>query len=92
MPRRANEFRARLAAIKAAAPERRRQAERWIRAYYRVHRALPRGAIPLILPRHRLYRLIFRGELEHMLGLAPVLLRLAELRRRAFDLRARLRG
>jgi hypothetical protein len=93
MRRRANEFRARLSAIEAAAPETRRQAERFILAHYRAHRELPRrekGAVTFIVPRRRLYHLIFRGELEHVLGLAPLLLRLAELRRRAVALRARL--
>ena len=91
-PLSANKLRARLAAIEAAAPERRRQAERFILAHYRAHRRLPRGPAPFIIPRQRLNKLIFRGELEHMLGLTSVLLRLAELHRCAGGLRGRLRG
>jgi hypothetical protein len=92
MRRRRSKFRTGLAVIEAEAPERRRQAERWIRAYYRMHRSLPRGAVACIVPRQRLYTLIFRGELEHILGLVPLLLRFASMRRCAATLRARLRG
>jgi hypothetical protein len=94
MRRRAKDFQARLAAIEAAAPETRRQAERYILAHYRAHRGLPRrkeSAVTFIVQRRRLYHLICRGELEHVLGLASLLIRFAELRRRASALRARLR-
>ncbi|WP_271500265.1 hypothetical protein [Bradyrhizobium sp. CCBAU 11357] len=43
-----------------------------------------------LLPRRRVYALIFLGELEHRLGLAPLLLRLVALRRHAAAVRDRL--
>jgi hypothetical protein len=72
-------LRARLAAIRAEAPARRLEAERWARAYYRRHRDLPKGAAALI-PRRRLFRLIAQAELEHLTRLAPLLLCFERLR------------
>ncbi|MBY0380561.1 MAG: hypothetical protein K2W78_01390 [Xanthobacteraceae bacterium] len=43
-----------------------------------------------LLPRRRVYALIFLCELEHRLGLTPLLLRLGALRRRAAAVRDRL--
>jgi len=91
-PRRDNTLRARLAAIEAAAPECRRQAERIILAHYRAKRRLPPDPVPLIISRQRRNKLICRGELEHMLGLALVLPLLARLHRRAVGWCGRLRG
>jgi hypothetical protein len=77
-------LRARLAALRVAAPARRLEAERWARAYYRMHRDLPKGATALI-PRRRLFRLIAWAELEHITHLAPLLLRLERLHRYVLD-------
>jgi hypothetical protein len=90
--RSAKDFQARLAAIEAAAPERRRRAERWIRSYYRTHRKLPRGAFACIASRQRLYTLICVAELEHLLGVAPIVARVIKLRKRASAYLAYLRG
>jgi hypothetical protein len=84
-------FSNRLAALHAEAPERRRQAERHVRAYYRAHRMLPKGAVTSIIPPRRLYRLVFLGELEHLLRLARVILWCAGARCCAARLFARLR-
>jgi hypothetical protein len=83
MRRRRAKFLQRLAAIEAQGSARRRCAERRIRAYYRAHRRLPPGAIAYLNTRSRYYAVIFFGELEHRLRLASLLLRLADLRRRA---------
>ena len=83
MRRRRAKFLQRLAAIEAEAPARRRWAERRIRAYYRAHRKLPPGATAFLNTRSRYHAAIFFGELEHRLRLAPLLLILADLRRRA---------
>jgi hypothetical protein len=91
MRRRRAKFLQRLATIEAQGPARRRAAERRIRAYYRAHRALPRGAAAYLNTRSRYYSVIFFGELEHRLRLASFLLRLADLRRRAARAWARLR-
>jgi hypothetical protein len=53
-----------------------------------MHRDLPKGATALI-PRRRLFRLIFWAELEHFTRLAALLLRLEALRRHVL---ARWRG
>jgi hypothetical protein len=83
MRRRRAKFLQRLAAIEAQAPARRQWAERRMRAYYRAHRTLPPGAAAYLNTRSRYYGAIFFGELEHRLRLASLLLRLADLRRRA---------
>jgi hypothetical protein len=90
MRRAAKDLRVRLAAIEAAAPERRRRAECWIRSYYRTHRNLPRGASACVASRQRLYTLICWAELEHLLRLASIIARLIKLRRRATAYLARL--
>jgi hypothetical protein len=92
MRRAAKDFRARLAAIEAAAPERRRRAELWIRSYYRAHRNLPRGAFACVASRRRLYTLICWAELEHLLGVASIIARMIKLYRRASVYLAHLRG
>jgi hypothetical protein len=91
MRRRRARFLKRLAAIEAQAPTRRRKAERFIHAYYRAHRTLPRGTFAY-LPRQRVYSMICVGELEHRLRLARVLLRLSILHHRAAGAWARLRS
>lgn len=58
-----------------------------MRSYYRRHRNLPKGAG--LIPRRRLFRLIALAELEHRIGVAPLLLRLQRLRNR---IRAAVRG
>jgi hypothetical protein len=83
-------FLKRLAAIEAQAPALRRQAEERIRGHYRVHRRPPHAALTCLLPRRRVYALIFLCELEHRLRLAPLLLRLVALRRHAAAVRDRL--
>jgi hypothetical protein len=83
MRRRRARFLQRLAAIEAQGPACRRSAERRIRAYYRTHRALPPGAAAYLNTRSCYYAAIFFGELEHRLGIASLLLRVADLRRRA---------
>ena len=90
---RRSRFEKRLAAIEASRPERRREAERRIRNYYRLHRSLPRGherSATYIVPRQRLYTIICMGELEHLLGLASLILRLVTLRQRVVDILDRL--
>lgn len=77
------EFLRRLAVIEAQDQARRRAAERRIRAYYRVHRTLPKGAAAYLNTRSRYYTVVFYGELEHRLRIASLLLRLADLRRAA---------
>lgn len=83
-------FLKRLAAIEAQGPVLRRQAEDQIRGHYRIHRRPPHAAVTCLLPRRRVYALIVRCELEHRLGLAPLLLRLVALRRHAAAVRDRL--
>jgi hypothetical protein len=83
-------FLKRLAAIESEAPELRRQAEAQIREHYRLHRRPPHAAVACLLPRRRLYALICLCELEHRLGLAPLLLRLVALCRHAAAVRDRL--
>ncbi|MDA9433869.1 hypothetical protein [Bradyrhizobium sp. CCBAU 51627] len=83
-------FLKRLAAIESQAPALRRRAEAWIREHYRLHRRPPHSAVTCLLPRRRVYALISLGELEHRLGLAPLLLRLVALRRHAAAVRDRL--
>jgi hypothetical protein len=90
MRRRRAEFLRRLPAIEAQDPARRRSAERRIGPYCRVHRALPRGETAYLNTRSRYYS-VFYGELEHRLRIAFPLLRLAELRRAAARIWARLR-
>jgi len=91
MPQRRARFLKHVTAINARAPTRRAKAERFIRAYYRAHRDLPRGAAAY-LHRQRLYAVIFVGELEHRLGLARLLLRLSVLRRSTATAWARRKG
>ena len=81
----------RIAAIEAQSRSRQKQAERWVREHYRAHRCLPRGAVACLLTQRRLYAIIFYGELEHRLGLAPLLLHTAALRRCAAKMLDRLR-
>lgn len=81
----------RIAAIEAQSRSRQKQAERWVREHYRAHRCLPRGAVACLLTQRRLYKIIFYGELEHRLGLAPLLLCAAVLRRGAAKILDRLR-
>jgi hypothetical protein len=83
-------FLKRLAAIESQAPALQRRAEARIREHYRLHRRPPHAAVTCLLPRRRVYALIFLGELEHRLGLAPLLLRLVALRRHAAAVRDRL--
>jgi hypothetical protein len=83
-------FLKRLAAIESQAPALRRQAEGRIRGHYRIHRRPKQAAVTCLLPRRRFYALIFLCELEHRLGLAPLLLRLVALRRHAAAMRDRL--
>jgi hypothetical protein len=83
MRTRRDSFLKRLAAIESQAPALRRLAEERIRGHYRVHRRLPHAAVTCLLSPRRVYALIFLCELEHRLGLAPLLLRLVALRRRA---------
>lgn len=90
MRRRRARFLQRLAIIEAQGPARRRAAERRIRAYYRAYRALPPGAGAYLNTRRAYYGMIFFGELEHRLRLASLLLRLADLHRRAARAWARL--
>lgn len=90
MRTRRDSFLKRLAAIESQAPKLRRQAEELIRGHYRVYRRPPHAAVTCLLPRRRVYALIFLCELEHRLGLAPLLLRLVALRRLAASVRDRL--
>jgi hypothetical protein len=83
-------FLKRLASIESQTPALRRQAEERIRGHYRVHRRPPHAAVTGLLPRRRVYALIFLCELEHRLGLAPLLLGLVALRRRVAAARDRL--
>jgi hypothetical protein len=83
-------FLKRLAAIESQAPTLRRQAEARVREYYRLHRRPPHAAVICLLPRRRVYALIFLCELEHRLWLAPLLLRLVAFRRHAAAVRDRL--
>jgi hypothetical protein len=89
MPTRRDSFLERLAAIESQAPALRRQAEERIRGHYRVHRRPPHAAVTCLLPRRRVYALIFLCKLEHRLGLAPLLLRLVAVRRHAAAARDR---
>jgi hypothetical protein len=91
MRRQRAKFLQRLATIEAQEPARRQAAARRIRAYYRAHRALPRGAAAYLNTRSRYYEMIFYGELEHRLRLASLFLHLGDLRRRAARAWARLR-
>jgi hypothetical protein len=91
MRRRRARFLQRLAAIEAQVPARRRWAECRIRAYYRMYRDLPPGAAAYLNTRRRYREAIFFGELEHRLGLASILFRLAALRSRPSRAWARLR-
>jgi hypothetical protein len=61
---------------------RQRQAERYLRAYYRVHRRVRWGPLTALLGMPRTQRLIFWGELEHLLCVATALRRLHRLRSR----------
>jgi hypothetical protein len=83
-------FLKRLAAIESEAPALRRQAEEQIRGHYRVHRRPPHAAVTCLLLRRRVYTLICLCELEHRLGLAPLLLHLVAFRRHAAAVRDRL--
>jgi hypothetical protein len=49
---------------------RQREAERYLRAYYRVYRRIPWGPLSALVGIARIQRLIFWGELEHMLRVA----------------------
>jgi hypothetical protein len=90
MRTRRDRFLKRLAAIESQGPALRRQAEARVREYYRLYRRPPHAAVTCLLPRRRVYALIFLCELEHRLGLAPLLLRLVALRRHAAAVRDRL--
>ena len=61
---------------------RQRQAERYLRAYYRIHRRVRWGPLTALVGMPRTQRLIFWGELEHLLYVATALRRLHRLRSR----------
>jgi hypothetical protein len=78
-------FERRLVAIRAERPALRRQAERLALEHFRTHRDLPCRAIVALIPRRRLYGLICRGEIEHRLRVAKLLLHASALRDRAMS-------
>jgi ferredoxin len=70
MPKRPKDLRRRMAAICARRPALQRQAEQVLLAHYRKHRRLPRGPLCSFVGSRRLYKIIKRGEVEHVLGVA----------------------
>jgi hypothetical protein len=82
MPKRRKDLRRRMAAIRASRPALQRQAERVLLAHYREHRQLPRGPLCAIVDSRRLYKIIARGEVEHVLGVAAAMRHLDRLRNR----------
>ncbi|MEH2471985.1 hypothetical protein V1281_006828 [Nitrobacteraceae bacterium AZCC 2161] len=62
--------------IQALRAQRRRAAERHLKLHYRIHRRIRWGPLSSLVGRKRIQRLIFWGELEHRLYVAPVLLAL----------------
>jgi hypothetical protein len=58
---------------------RQRQAERYLRAYYRVHRRVRWGPLTALVGMPRTQRVIFWGELEYLLCVVTALRRLHRL-------------
>jgi hypothetical protein len=58
---------------------RQRQAERYLRAYYRTCRRVRWGPLTTLVGMPRTQRLIFWGELEHLLCVATLIRRLQRL-------------
>ncbi|WP_128946128.1 hypothetical protein [Bradyrhizobium zhanjiangense] len=52
------------------------QAAAFVLRFYRTHGRLPAGYITALLPRSALRRIRLRGEIEHALGLARILIKL----------------
>jgi hypothetical protein len=74
-----NILRRRLITIRKARPALKRQAERVLLAHYREHRRLPRGPLCSIVGSRRLYRIVARGEVEHLLRIATAMRHLDRL-------------
>ena len=70
---------ARLADLHEARVTVQRQAERYLRAYYRVHRRVRWGPLTALVGMPKIQQLIFWGELEHLLCVATALRRLHRL-------------
>ena len=82
MPKRPKDLRRRMAAICTRRPALQRQAEQELLAHYRKHRRLPRGSLCSFVGGRRLYKIIARGEVEHVLGVAGAMHHLDRLRNR----------
>jgi hypothetical protein len=54
------------------------QAAAFVLRFYRTHRRLPAGYVTALLPRSALQRIRLRGEMEHALGIARILIKLDE--------------
>jgi hypothetical protein len=67
MPLNHNQLRRRIASICAARPALRRRAEHVLLDYYREHRKLPKSPLLSLVGGRALYRIVARGEIEHIL-------------------------
>jgi hypothetical protein len=76
------ELRHRVGLLLHQRPLLRAHAAAFVRDYYRTHRRLPAGYVLALLPRAKIRRLLVRGEIEHVLGLAGIFARFARLRQR----------
>ncbi|MGY4466989.1 hypothetical protein ACVWWK_002671 [Bradyrhizobium sp. LB9.1b] len=56
----------------------RAQAATFVLRFYRTHRRLPAGYVTALLPRSTLHRIRLRGEIEHALGMARILIKLGK--------------